>query len=113
MVKNENFYHFNDFFYIVIKTNITILYVNVVDCQSIDKLQNQIGRSDQPSFISKIKYNILEIFYFHFISETVSHKITIIMRYIYQQFQAMRAKKKEVVVIGSRKYNIVEVHILI
>lgn len=40
MAKNGNFYHSNNFFYMIIGAIVIALFIKAVGCQLIDKLQN-------------------------------------------------------------------------
>lgn len=87
--ENGNFHHSDNFFRTVIEAMVITLYINAVGCQSIDKLQNWIGRFDWPSLISKIKHDCLRIFKVHSIREAASHKTAITVA------SMLKTKKKE------------------
>lgn len=89
VVENGNFHHSNDFFRMIIEAIVITLYINIMGYQLIDKLQNQICKSDQSFLISKIEYDYLNIFKVNFIWTAAFYKTTITVT------SMLKAKKKE------------------
>ena len=59
---NNNFYHTNKFFYIVIEAMVVTLCMHIARCFIIDELQTWIGRFNWPILINIIERNYLGIF---------------------------------------------------
>lgn len=73
---NNNFYHTNKFFHVVIETMVMMLYMHVISCSTIDNLQTWVGRSNWLALINKIKYDYLKIFTIQHIRNETSTKTT-------------------------------------
>lgn len=59
---NNNFQQIDDFFHVVIKAMVIILYIRIASCSIINKLQTWISKSNWPSLINKAKCNFLGVF---------------------------------------------------
>lgn len=71
---NNNFYHTDEFFRVMIKFIVVTQCMHEAGCSTIDNLQTWISRSNWPAVISKVEHDHLRIFTLQRIRDEASIK---------------------------------------